>query len=61
MGSPDEHEVEASSAEIWQGRVFLPCPSCRRAVLIDKAARSESEPPVYECAVCGTTFVVVNR
>jgi hypothetical protein len=59
MAQCDEHEVEASSAEIWRGRVFLPCPNCRKAVLIEDAARIEPEPPTYECSACGKTFVVV--
>jgi hypothetical protein len=61
MAEQDDNEVEASSAEIWQGRVFLPCPECRRAVLVEEAARIESEPPTYQCSACGATFVVVNR
>jgi predicted RNA-binding Zn-ribbon protein involved in translation (DUF1610 family) len=59
MADQDEPEVAASSAEILHGRVFLPCPECRRAVLIEPSARIETEPPTYECPACGTTFVVV--
>ena len=60
MGEQDEHEVEASSAEVQFGRLYLPCPACREAVSVAQAARAEPEPPTYECPACGTTFVVLT-
>jgi predicted RNA-binding Zn-ribbon protein involved in translation (DUF1610 family) len=62
MGEQDEHEVEASSADVQfgRGRLYLPCPACRKAVSVARAARAEPEPPTYECPACGTTFVVLT-
>jgi transposase-like protein len=60
MAEQDENEVEASSADVQFGRLYLPCPVCRKAVSVAQAARNDPEPPRYECPACGTTFVVVT-
>jgi predicted RNA-binding Zn-ribbon protein involved in translation (DUF1610 family) len=61
MAMRDDHEVEAPGVQARRTLVYLPCPSCRKAVLIEEEARTRAEPPTYECAACGTAFVVKLR
>jgi predicted RNA-binding Zn-ribbon protein involved in translation (DUF1610 family) len=58
MREPDEYEVEAASAEVRHGLVYIPCPACARAVLISEEGRIEEDPPTFECPSCGAILVV---
>jgi predicted RNA-binding Zn-ribbon protein involved in translation (DUF1610 family) len=60
MAEHEEDEVEASSADVQFGRLYLPCPACHKPVSVARAARNDPEPPTYECPVCGTAFVVLT-
>jgi predicted RNA-binding Zn-ribbon protein involved in translation (DUF1610 family) len=53
MREPDEYKVEAASAEIRRGLVYLPCPACGRAVLVSEEGRIRDDPPTFECRSCG--------
>jgi predicted RNA-binding Zn-ribbon protein involved in translation (DUF1610 family) len=54
----DEYEVEAASAEIRRGLVYIACPSCGRAVLISQEGRIRDDPPTFECRTCGAFLVL---
>jgi predicted RNA-binding Zn-ribbon protein involved in translation (DUF1610 family) len=58
MPERKEYEVEAASAEIRQGLVYIPCPACGRAVLISEQGRIEVDPPTVQCPSCGVYLVV---
>jgi uncharacterized Zn finger protein len=58
MPERDEYEVEAASAEIRRGLVYIPCPACGRPVLISEEGRIADDPPTFECRSCGAFLVV---
>jgi transposase-like protein len=58
MAEHDEYEVEAASAEVRRGLVYIACPACRRPVLISKEGRIKDDPPTFECPSCGAYLVV---
>jgi uncharacterized Zn finger protein len=58
MPKRDEYEVEASSAEVKLGLVYIPCPACGKPVLISEVGRIKDDPPTFECRSCGAFLVV---
>lgn len=58
MPKRDEYEVEAASAEVRHGLVFIPCPACGKAVLISEEGRIQDDPPAFECRSCGALLVL---
>jgi predicted RNA-binding Zn-ribbon protein involved in translation (DUF1610 family) len=58
MPKRDEYEVEAASAEVRLGLVYIACPACGKAVLISEEGRIEADPPTFECRSCGARLVL---
>jgi predicted RNA-binding Zn-ribbon protein involved in translation (DUF1610 family) len=58
MPKRDEYEVEAASAEVRLGFVYIPCPACGKAVLISEEGRIADDPPTLECRSCGAFLVL---
>jgi predicted RNA-binding Zn-ribbon protein involved in translation (DUF1610 family) len=58
MPEPDEYEVEAASAEVKHGLVYVACPACGKAVLISEEGRIRHDPPTFECRSCGAFLVL---
>jgi hypothetical protein len=54
----DEHQVEAASAEIRRGLVYISCASCQAPVLISEEGRISDDPPTFECPSCQALLVV---
>jgi transposase-like protein len=58
MPKKDENEVEAASADVRRGFVYIPCPACGKPVLISEVGRISDDPPTFECRSCGAYLVV---
>jgi len=58
MPKRDEYEVEAASAQVKLGLVYIPCPACGKPVLISEEGRIKHDPPTFECRSCGAFLVV---
>jgi predicted RNA-binding Zn-ribbon protein involved in translation (DUF1610 family) len=59
MGSPEEHDVEASVARTG-ARVYVPCPACGSAVLLGYENRASYDPDSYDCPSCDARLYLVE-
>jgi predicted RNA-binding Zn-ribbon protein involved in translation (DUF1610 family) len=54
----EEHGFEAHESEPARSLIYLPCPSCGRAVQLSDDNRARGEPDTYVCPSCAARFLV---